>query len=223
MPDPETPAETPAAAAATPETPPTTPAADRDGGEVFDQDRAMRTIQTQRDAEKALKAENKSLKEKADRLDALEAEKLSEQEKAAKRADEAERKAAAADAKLQRANLIAALADPDLGIVNARAAAKLIEGVEYDDDGEPTNLGTVDEEDSLIATFLSQNGFLRGTPSKPAAPTLNGGETQEKPNPNLTAAEATAAEQYGMSPEEYAVFKNGGSLKDLQAAGLKQD
>ena len=221
MPDPET---TPDPTVEEPKTPdPVVVATDPDGGDTYDKDRAMRTIQAQRDAEKALKAENKSLKEKADRLDALEAEKLSEQEKAAKRADEAERKAAAADAKLQRANLIAALADPDLGIVNARAAAKLIEGVEYDENGEPTNLGAVDEKDSLIATFLSQNEFLRGKPSKPAAPSLDGGSSQETPTPNLTANELAAAEKYGMTPEEYAVFKNGGSLADLQAAGLKQD
>lgn len=216
--DPDPTAVTPPA-----ETPDPKTATDPDGGDTFDKDRAMATIQRQRDEEKRLKAELKAAKEKADRLDALEAEKLSEQEKAAKRAEEAERKAATADAKLQRANLIAALSDPSLGIVNARAAAKLIDGVEYDDDGEPTNLGSVDEKGSLIASFLEQNAFLRGQPPKPKAPSLDGGDGDEKPKPSLTAEEQRAAEAYDMTHEEYAVFKDGGSLADLERAGLRTD
>jgi hypothetical protein len=196
---------------------------DDQGGEAFDKERAMATIQRQRDAEKALKAQLKEAKEKADKFDVLEAEKLSAEEKAQQERDAALAKAQAADAKLQTAHLLVALSDSSLGIVNAKAAAKLIEGVEYDDNGEPTNLGDPADADSLIAKFLADNSFLRGTSTKPTAPKLDGGTGDERPKPALTAAELQAAEDFDMTPEEYAVFKNGGSLSDLTAAGLRTD
>ena len=170
---------------------------------------------------KARRDAEKSAKELKERLDAIEAEKLSESEKAIQRAEKAEQALADAQGKIRQAKLLAELAKPDYGIVDARSAAKLLEGVEYDDDGNPTNLGAPDEQDSLLAKFLDSHKFLVGEQRKPAPPSLNGNEGTggEKP-PQLTAEELAAADQYGMKPEEYQAFKNGGSIEELTKAGV---
>jgi len=190
-------------------------------GTTFDPERAQRALEAAREAEKKAKAEAKENREAKAELDKLKERDLSEQEKLAKQAKEALEKAEAADGKLRKANLIAALTNPEFGIVNARAAAKLIEGVEYDDEGEPTNLGKPDDEESLVAKFLAENEFLRGKAAKPKAPSLDGGEGGNEKPPELTADELEMARLSGMSPEEYAVYRKGGSLDDLKQAGLK--
>jgi len=191
-------------------------------GTPFDPERAQRALDAARDAERKAKAEAKEAKEKAKKFDELTEAQKSDLDKAVDRAEAAEKKAETADSKLKRANLIAALADLKFGIVNARAAAKLIEDVEFDDEGEPTNLGSPDEDNSLIGKFLSENEYLRGTPPKPKAPSVDGKEGtggDDKP-PELTAAELDAAKAADMTPEEYAIYKKGGSLAELQTAGL---
>lgn len=189
-------------------------------GNDFDPDRAQRALEAAREGERKAKAEAKEAKDKAKKYDELTEAQKSELEKAQDRAEKAEAKAESADAKLKRANLIAALADPKFGIVNARAAAKLIEGVEFDEEGEPTNLGSPDEDASLIGRFLSENEYLKGTPVKPKAPSTDAKEGGDEEPPKLTAAELEAAKASGMSPEEYAIFAKGGSLADLEEAGL---
>jgi hypothetical protein len=191
--------------------------------EQWSEERAKATILKQRESETALKAKLKDAEAKAKKLDELEAAQLSEQEKLAKQAEEAIAKAADADSKLQRANLIAALANPELGIVNARAAAKLIEGVEYDDNGEPTNLGAPGEDDSLVAKFLIENDYLRGKPGKPKPPSTDAREGGDDTPPDLNAEELAAAKAADMTPEEYAAYKDGGSLADLKERGLVTD
>jgi hypothetical protein len=91
--------------------------------------------EARRKAERELKAAQKKIS------DAEEAE-LGEKEKAERRAEKAEEASAKASAKLQRANLLTALADEHkLTGAKAKAAARLLEGsVEFDDDDEPTNL-----------------------------------------------------------------------------------
>jgi hypothetical protein len=74
------------------------------------------------------------------RAKALEDASLSETEKLKREAEEGRSLAERATGKLRRANLISALADEGFSGAKARAAAKLVEGVEYDDDDEPTNL-----------------------------------------------------------------------------------
>lgn len=225
MPDPKP--ETPAVESTPepkPEEPKTEPKAEEPKGKdgtPFDPDRAQRAIDSAREAEKKAKAEAKENREAKAELEKIKEKDLSEQEKLAKQAKEALEKAEAADAKLRRANLIAALTNPKFGIVNARAAAKLIEGVEYDDEGEPTNLGSLDEEASLLAKFLRENEYLRGKPAKPDAPNLNGAERGGEKPPELTVDELEVAKSVGMSPEEYAIYKKGGSMADLEEAGLK--
>jgi len=189
-------------------------------GKPFDPERAQADLEKAREDARKAKAKARELEEKAGKYDQLTEQQKSDLQKAEDRAAEAEKKAGDADSKLRRANLIAALSDPSLGIVNARAAAKLIEGVEYDDDGEPTNLGDLDKEDSLLSKFLSENEYLRGKAAKPKAPSLDGGEGDNTKPPELTADELEVAKQTGMSPEEYAAFKSGGSLADLKEAGV---
>ena len=102
-------------------------------------------------------AENRKRANEAEaRNKAFEEEKLSEQEKAQKRAEEAEQRAVAADAKLRQANLLVALSKND-DLADAQAAAKLIEGIEYDDDGQPTNL-----EDRVKAALESYPVLKKG-------------------------------------------------------------
>lgn len=150
-----------------------------------------------KDAEKALKAAQ-------DRLDAIEAEKLSDTEKAEKRATDAEAKVTAATDKLRKANLMAALADEGLTGARAKAAARLLDGVEYGDDDEPNNL-----PDALkTATAEYGDDMFKGL--KPKAPRLNGGDSavEDGDKPNLTAEELAAAKSFDMTPEEYQAFKD---------------
>lgn len=192
-------------------------------GKPFDQARLERDLEKARDDAKKAKERAKDAEEKAGKYDELTEQQKSDLQKAEDRASEAEKKAGDADAKLRRANLVAALSDPSLGIVNARAAAKLIEGVEYDDDGEPTNLGSTDAEDSLIAKFLGENEYLRGKATKPKPPSTDASEGDDKTPPELTAQELEVAKASDMTPEEYAAFKGGGSLADLKERGLVTD
>jgi hypothetical protein len=164
------------------------------GKAALDQERKAR-----RDAEKRAKDVEARLKK-------FEDDQLSEQEKAVKRAADAEGKVAQAEQRLRTANLIAELARPEHGIVNAKAAAKLIDGVEYDDDGEPTNL------DTLLPAFLDENPYLKTTAAvadpKPVGTGANAGAgTQGAKPPDLTADELAYAAKHGMTPERYAQMK----------------
>lgn len=197
------PAETPPAATVPPVTPPE-PAKEP---EKWDEDRARRTIEAQRASETALKAKNAELQAKADKLAELEAAQLSESERVQKERDEALAKVADADRKIREAHLLAALSKPELGLASAQAAAKLIEGVTYDDSGEPTNLA------ERVEALLDTNAFLKATPAAPApAPNINGGggATPAAP-PTLTVDEARAAQEAGMDPARFAFLKG---LKD---------
>lgn len=197
--DPETPTKT--------EEPAQEPTPTEPPKEVWDEERARKTIEAQREAEKKLKAEVKNLKARAAKLDEIEAAQLSEQQKLEKERDEALAKGDSAQSKLQQAHLLVALAAPELGIVSPKAAAKLIDGVEFNEDGEPTNLGDPADENSLIGKFLSDHEFLKGKPTPSPAPSTDGGEGGDGTPPNLTAEEIKFAESMGMTPEEYAKNK----------------
>jgi hypothetical protein len=149
-----------------------------------------------READKALAAAQKE-------LDELKAADLSEKEKAEKRAEEAEAKVTDATSKLRKANLMTALADKGLTGAKAKAASKLLDGVEYDEDDEPKNL----DESITAATAEYGEDMFKGA-ARPA-PNLNGGSGNEgDPPPPLTAEEIQYAKSMGMSPEEYSAYKN---------------
>ncbi len=184
----------------------------------FDPDRAMATIRAQRASEDRLKEELREAKAKAGKWDEHERSQLSAQERAEQDAQTAAEKADKATTKLRRANLLTELAKPGLGIVNAKAAAKLLEGVEYSDDDEPTNLGDPDDPASLISRFLSDNDFLRGKAAKPIPPNTDARAGGNDTAPELSAEELAAAKRDGMTPEEYVLFRDNVSLDQVQQA-----
>ncbi len=152
-----------------------------------------------RDAEKRAKDAETKLKAKEDA-------ELSETERLKKRADELESKADTATNKLREAKLLVALGEHGLTGARAKAAARLIDGVEYDaDSDEPTNLQ--DALDSAMETY-GDDLFTGATP-KPKPPKLDGGVgNDDRDGPSLTAEELEMAKSFGMTPEEYAAYKD---------------
>jgi hypothetical protein len=140
---------------------------------------------------------------------------LSETERLRKENEEKDEKVANATAKVQKANLLNVLADKGLTGGKARAAARLLDDVEYDDDGEPTNLDAA--LDAAKAAF-GETQFTPADPAKPAPPNLNGGAgSQPGPTPNLTAEEIKAAEDAGIAPQTYEALKEVQSYEDWVA------
>lgn len=155
------------------------------------------------DAErKARKDAEKAAREAQAKLDALETASLSETERLKKEAEDGKALAASATEKLRKANLIAALTFA--GVQNAKAAARLMDGVEYDDTDEPRNL------DAAITAAKGEFGedLFRGV--KPVPPSnVNASEGNEhKPGPGLNAEELAVAQSFGMTPEEYEKYKD---------------
>lgn len=153
-----------------------------------------------RDAEKRAKDAEAKLKAKEDA-------ELSETERLKKRADELEGKADTATNKLREAKLLVALGEHGLTGARAKAAARLIDGVEYDTDtDEPTNL-----QDALASAMETYGDdlFAGATPAKPKPPKLDGGAgNDDRDGPSLTAEELEMAKSFGMTPEEYAANKD---------------
>lgn len=117
-------------------------------------------LQAERDARKRAEKAQAAL---AKKVEALESAQQSDQEKLEARAKRGDELAAKATESLRKANLRLALADKGLTGSKAKAAARLIDEVEYDDDGEPINL------DARIkaATAAYGDEFFKGaTPSK---------------------------------------------------------
>jgi hypothetical protein len=155
------------------------------------------------DAERKLRRDaEKQAKDAKARLDALEAEKLSDTEKLQKRADDAEASLLAAISRVRDANLTQALAAA--GVAHPKAAARLLDGVKFDDAShEPTNL-----DDALKAAKASY-GDEMFKPARPTPAGINpgaGGGGGE--GPVLTAEELAAAKGQGMTPDEWAYYRD---------------
>lgn len=136
-------------------------------------------------------------------LDAANAEKLSDTEKAEARATAAEARLTAATEKARRANVTLALADLGLQGSRAKAAAKLLEGLEFDDDtDEPKNL------DDRLKAARAEYGEDVFKGAKAPAPNINGGGSGSDEGPALEAGELEAAKSFGMTPEQYAAAKD---------------
>lgn len=146
---------------------------------------------------KATRAAEKLARDAQAKLDAAEAEKLSETEREKKRADEAEARSSTATEKLRKANLISALVTA--GMANPKAAARLIDGVEYDDADEPKNL------DDAVKAAKAEYGDDLFKPARPVPPgNVNSSEGNDNaPPPPLNADQLAAAKSFGMTPEEY--------------------
>jgi hypothetical protein len=93
---------------------------------------------------KGLRGENaatrKKLRDTEAKLKKLEEQGLSEADKLKKDAEEGTKRGETGTQKLRTANVILGLADHGLTGGRAKAAAKLLDTVEFDDDDEPTNL-----------------------------------------------------------------------------------
>lgn len=148
------------------------------------------------------KQHEKDAKDLKARLQKLEDADASELDREKKRADEAEARITAATEKARRANLLTALIGA--GVPKAKAAARLLDGVEYDDDtDEPTNL------DAALATAKTEYGDDMFKAAKPTAPDLNGGGGNgDITPPNLSADELAMAKSFQMTPAEYQQFKS---------------
>lgn len=85
-------------------------------------------------------ANRKAAKDAASRIESLENEKLSETEKLKKEAEDGRKFGETATSKLRNVNLRDALAEKGFTGQRSKAVAKLLSGVEYDDDDEPKNL-----------------------------------------------------------------------------------
>lgn len=180
---------------------PADPPADPKPAELGDAGKAAIDAErkARRDAEKRAKDAETKLKAKEDA-------ELSETERLKKRADELESKADTATNKLREAKLLVALGEHGLTGARAKAAAKLIDGVEYDaDSDEPTNL-----QDALASAMETYGDDLfTGATPKPKPPKLDGGPgNDDRDGPSLTAEELEMAKSFGMTAEEYAAFKD---------------
>lgn len=180
--------------------------------EPFDEARALATIAAQRASETALKAQLAEAKKAQDELAAIKAAQLTDQEKQAAELERLRAVAADGATALREARLLAALAKPDVGLVDATAAAALITGVVYDETGTPTNL------DERIAALKTERPFLLATPLTPVVPPVPGinpgGGHQPGPAPTLTVEEAQQAQQAGMDPAHFAALKEIGTASN---------
>lgn len=155
------------------------------------------------DAERKLRRDaEKQARDAKARLDALEAEKLTETEREKKRADTAEAELADARKLVRDANLTQALAAA--GVAHPKAAARLLDGVKFDDAShEPTNL-----DDALKAAKASY-GDEMFKPARPTPAGINpGAGAGGGDGPVLTAEELAAAKGQGMTPDEWAYYRD---------------
>lgn len=157
------------------------------------------------DAErKARREAEKAAREAQAKLDKIEKDSLSETDRLKKEAEEGKQAAEKATAKLRQANLIGALADKGITGAKAKAAARLLDDVEYDDTDEPTNL---DAAIKAASEVYGADQFKTGGGA--SRPNVNGNEGNEGGDPpNLTAEELAIAKSFGMTPDEYAKEKD---------------
>jgi hypothetical protein len=133
-----------------------------------------RALAAERDARKKAEAEAREAKRRADEL---EREQMSEQERLKAEAEEGRRLKAEAEETLRQANLLTALGGHGLVGPKAKAAVRLLEGVEFDDGQQPTNLdAAMDAAKATYGTDLFTVGATpTPTPPAPEQPNLHQG------------------------------------------------
>lgn len=191
------------------------------GGEEFDRDRAMATINKLREKEKQGKADARRADEAEAKLKALEDAQKSEAERQAERLAALEAKESTWAAERQDLELrlavhslaeSAGIADVDLAL-----AALDRSKVEWAD-GSPTNLAEV-VESLLDAKPLLRKGGRRTTTSSTDA----GAGGKPGPAPQLTAEELAMAQRMGMTPERYAAMRGVTTVADYERLRQKAD
>lgn len=166
----------------------------------FDQDDVNRMMANVRREERAKFADYKDLQTRAQKADELEQAQLSEQEKLAQRATEAERQASEATSKISDVSISAEvrIKAVQLGVVDPDAAYLLMDksSVSYD----PAN-GVVGV-DNALSRLLEEKPYLKGNASR--SPNINPEGGQPAPVTRLTDDQREAARLMGVSEEDYA-------------------
>lgn len=179
-------------------------------GKPFDAERAQRTIETLRAEERRAKKLDKELEAARAKLKEIEDADKSELEKARDHATELEAKLEREAERRKSVNtrLTAHSLAAELGIADADLALAAVTDVEYDEDGEPTNLR------ERLEAACEKHPALK-TPAKTPKPKLDGGSggNNDDEGPELTAAQLEAAKALKMTPEDYVKF---GSIKNIE-------
>ena len=139
-------------------------------------------------------------------LDKIQQAQLSDTEREKVRADQAEQKLAESSKRIQEANLKVALSTSKSSIVDVETAAMLLHsrGIEFDEDGAPLDV------DNAISTLVADKPFLVGKGTRTKTGNTNGGAggDDSEATAGLSADELVIAQQFKMSPADYAKWKN---------------
>jgi translation initiation factor IF-2 len=193
---PPAPAPTPAPAPAPPGgQPPVDPAL---LAQAQNPDAVQRAIQAERDARAAAERQLREAQEERDRLrQAAE----SDQQRQAREAEEGRRLAQEGRDALRRANLQLALSARGLPAQRTLAASRLLDGVEFDANHQPTNL---DARITAATAVYGAEQFAGATPAPtPAAP---GAPTPTPPVPPDPSAPHAGAQPPANEPSEEEAF-----------------
>ena len=206
MPNPPTPEGEKPPAPPAPPTPPADPPPADPPGDEYDPARAKALIDKLRLAEKQGKTDAKALADATAKLAEIETAALSEQEKVTQERDNLKARATALEA-TNRENAVKLAVfskQAEMGIADSDLALAMLDrsAIEYDDAGQPTNVG------DLLTALLDAKPILKGIPAKPPTPKVNSGSGGgSTPPPDLTAEELRMAEDSGSSPETYSIWK----------------
>jgi len=206
----------------TPETETPPAVEDTNDDDIFDKERAMRTIRALREEVKAGKASIKTVADLETRLLEIENANKTEEQLRAERLAELEKAEQARASEVQGLRLKLAVHEraSTLGIADPTLAVAAITGpaVEWAD-GEPTNL------DDILADVLERHPALKTktedepTPSKrTTAGTDSGTGRGSGKGPTLTADELEAAKAMGIAPERYAALRGKRSVAEMRTA-----
>lgn len=201
-------------------------AAAKEGGDdakQWDHERGMATIVKLRDELKTAKAEGRRVAELEAKLTAIEDAEKTELQRSADQlaAYQAKETAWAAERRDTLLKLAVHTKAAELGITSpglALAALKDAGTIEYDDQGQPSNL------DEALTALLEAEPALKGV-VKPRPAGVNAGDgAGGAPPPALTAEQLAWATRLGMTAEQYAAYKTGGptTLQDFQRIREKQ-
>lgn len=152
------------------------PAGGDEGSEGGKDPEVVKAYAKLREAEDRAKAAEKTAQETAARLKKIEDADKSELQKAQDRLKELEDQAGASVSMYQQAQLVAELAKPEHGITNAKAAAKLIEGVEFNDSHEPQGVADAVKALREEVPGLFGEGKAPADGGSPANPARSGGK-----------------------------------------------
>lgn len=189
------------------------------GGEEFDRDRAMATINKLREKEKQGKADAKRAADLEAELKAIKDAQKTDAERQAERLAALEAKEAAWATERQDLELrlkVHAMAE-SAGIADVDLALAALDRSKIEwADGTPTNLSEVVEDLLEAKPLLRRAGGRRTTSSTDA-----GAGRQDGPKPDLTADELAMADRLGMTPERYAAMRGVTTVADYERLKAK--